>query len=174
VRREFTLRLKGFHWERYKLGLRTARSLPFLVSSPKRGTGDLPSALVPYYAQPAAMTTTSPRKPLSHWLRYEQRTGEPARCGSSSPPQGDAGNAAAGWLRPLHAHRMRPSKSLIRLHPRALELMPGMAVSHSNGRRQRAEEASLVRLVIRGRQVRGGRADLVQGNGILSCVGWCR
>ena len=45
--------------------------------------------------------------------------------------------------------------------------MPGMAVSHSNGRQQRAEEVSLVRLVIRGRQ------DLVQGNGILSCVGWC-
>jgi hypothetical protein len=35
--------------------------------------------------------------------------GEPARCGSSSPPQGDAGNAAAGWLRPL------PSTSEIKL-----------------------------------------------------------
>ena len=52
--------------------------------------------------------------------------------------------------------------------------MRGVAVSHSNGRQQRAEEASLVRLVIRARQVRGGPADLVQGNGILLCVGWCR
>jgi hypothetical protein len=67
--------------------------------------------------------------------------------------------------------RMRLSKSLLKLHPRALRLMLGMAVSHSNGRQQRAKEASLVRLVIRVRQVRGGRVDLVQGNGILSCVG---
>ena len=97
--------------------------------------------------------------------------GEPARCGSSSPPQGDAGNATAGWLDLCTLDRMRPSKSLLKLHRRALGLIPGMAVSHSNGRQQRAEEASLVRLVIRARQVRGGRADLVQGNGILLCVG---
>jgi hypothetical protein len=31
----------------------------------------------------------------------------------------------------------------------------------------------LLRLVIR-RKVRGGRVDLVEGNGILPCVGWCR
>ena len=41
--------------------------MPFLVSSPKLRIGDLASVLMPYYAQPA--------KPFSHWLRYEQRTG---------------------------------------------------------------------------------------------------
>jgi hypothetical protein len=156
--------------------------LPFLVGTPELGIGDL----VPPLEQALLRRTYSDdhhitSKPSSHWLRYEQWMGtrKPARC--SRPSLATTGRCGkcpctlvASSGRSTECGQANPpqvASSRSWAHTRySFESFK----RQGTGRRQPAKDASLLRLVIRGRQVRGGRADLVQGNGMLSCVGWCR